>query len=66
MMLVGLGFKASAAPFHMWTPDVYEGAPTPVTAFMSAATKTVALVLTLRVLATRSRRRRTSGRSRSR
>jgi NADH-quinone oxidoreductase subunit N len=50
MILVGLGFKASAAPFHMWTPDVYEGAPTPVTAFMSAATKTVALVLTYRVL----------------
>jgi NADH-quinone oxidoreductase subunit N len=50
MILVGFGFKASAAPFHMWTPDVYEGAPTPVTAFMSAATKTVALVLTLRVL----------------
>src|SRR5439155_1337598 len=41
MILAGLGFKASAAPFHMWTPDVYEGAPTPVTAFMSAATKTV-------------------------
>lgn len=50
MLLVGLGFKASAAPFHMWTPDVYEGAPTPVTAFMSAATKTVALVLAYRVL----------------
>jgi NADH-quinone oxidoreductase subunit N len=52
MVIAGLGFKASAAPFHMWTPDVYEGAPTPVTAFMSAATKTVALVLTLRVLVT--------------
>jgi NADH-quinone oxidoreductase subunit N len=52
MILVGFGFKASAAPFHMWTPDVYEGAPTPVTAFMSAATKTAALVLTLRVLTT--------------
>jgi NADH-quinone oxidoreductase subunit N len=52
MLLTGLGFKASAAPFHMWTPDVYEGAPTPVTAFMSAATKTAALVLTLRVLVT--------------
>jgi NADH-quinone oxidoreductase subunit N len=51
-VLVGLGYKASAAPFHMWTPDVYEGAPTPVTAFMSAATKTAALVLTLRVLVT--------------
>jgi NADH-quinone oxidoreductase subunit N len=52
MLIVGLGFKASAAPFHMWTPDVYEGAPTPVTAFMSAATKTVALVLAYRVLVT--------------
>jgi NADH-quinone oxidoreductase subunit N len=52
MMLAGFGFKASAAPFHMWTPDVYEGAPTPVTAFMSAATKTAALVLALRVLVT--------------
>ena len=39
MIIAGLAFKASAAPFHMWTPDVYEGAPTPVTAFMSAATK---------------------------
>jgi NADH-quinone oxidoreductase subunit N len=52
LVIGGLGFKASAAPFHMWTPDVYEGAPTPVTAFMSAATKTVALVLALRVLVT--------------
>jgi len=52
MLITGLAFKASAAPFHMWTPDVYEGAPTPVTAFMSAATKTVALVVTLRVLVT--------------
>jgi NADH-quinone oxidoreductase subunit N len=52
MIIVGLGFKASAAPFHMWTPDVYEGAPTPVTAFMSAATKVTALVLALRVLTT--------------
>ena len=52
MILAGLAFKASAAPFHMWTPDVYQGAPTPVTAFMSAATKTAALVVTLRVLVT--------------
>ncbi|MGI8422076.1 MAG: NADH-quinone oxidoreductase subunit N [Gaiellaceae bacterium] len=52
MMITGFGFKASAAPFHMWTPDVYDGAPTPVTAFMSAATKTVALLLTMRVLVT--------------
>jgi NADH-quinone oxidoreductase subunit N len=50
MLIAGLGFKASAAPFHMWTPDVYEGAPTSVTAFMSAATKVAALVLTLRIL----------------
>jgi len=50
MILAGLGFKASAAPFHMWTPDVYQGAPTSVTAFMSAATKIAALVVTLRVL----------------
>ena len=42
----------SAAPFHMWTPDVYEGAPTPVTAWMSAATKVAALVLALRVMTT--------------
>jgi NADH-quinone oxidoreductase subunit N len=52
MIIAGLGFKASAAPFHQWTPDVYEGAPTPVTAFMSAATKTVALVVALRLLVT--------------
>jgi NADH-quinone oxidoreductase subunit N len=52
MLICGMGFKASAAPFHMWTPDVYEGAPTPVTAFMAAATKTAALVVMMRVLTT--------------
>jgi NADH-quinone oxidoreductase subunit N len=52
MILVGLGFKVSAAPFHMWTPDVYQGAPTPITGFMAAATKVAALVLTLRLLVT--------------
>ncbi|MDX6535140.1 MAG: NADH-quinone oxidoreductase subunit [Gaiellales bacterium] len=52
LILVGLGFKANSAPFHMWTPDAYEGAPTPVTAFMAAATKTVALVVLFRVLVT--------------
>ena len=52
MLIAGLGFKASAAPFHMWTPDVYQGAPTSVTAFMAAATKVAALVLTLRLLVT--------------
>ena len=52
LIIGGLGFKSSSAPFHMWTPDVYEGAPTPVTAFMSAATKAAALLLALRLLAT--------------
>ena len=52
MLLVGFGFKTSAAPFHMWTPDVYEGAPTPVTGFMSAATKVAALAVMIRVLIT--------------
>jgi NADH-quinone oxidoreductase subunit N len=52
LLLVGLAFKASAAPFHQWTPDVYEGAATPVTGFMAAATKVAALVLTLRFLTT--------------
>src|SRR3984957_615670 len=45
-----MAFKVSAVPFHMWTPDVYEGAPTPVTAFFSAAPKIAALALFLRVL----------------
>jgi len=49
LMVAGLGFKASAAPFHMWTPDVYEGAPTPITAFMSTATKAAALAAFLRI-----------------
>jgi NADH-quinone oxidoreductase subunit N len=52
MILAGLAFKVSAAPFHMWTPDVYQGSPTSVTAFMAAATKTAALVAMLRVLVT--------------
>ena len=52
MILAGLAFKVSAAPFHMWTPDVYQGSPTSITAFMAAATKTAALVVTLRVLVT--------------
>ena len=46
----GLAFKASAVPFHMWTPDVYEGAPTVVTAFLTAAPKVAAVALILRVL----------------
>lgn len=46
----GLAFKVSAAPFHMWTPDVYQGAPTPVTAFFATAPKVAAMVLFTRVL----------------
>ena len=49
LMLIGFAFKVAAAPFHMWTPDVYEGAPTPVTAFMAAAVKTAAFVAFARV-----------------
>ncbi|MDJ0950400.1 MAG: NADH-quinone oxidoreductase subunit NuoN [Alphaproteobacteria bacterium] len=49
-LMVGLAFKVSAFPFHMWTPDVYEGAPTPVTAFFAAAPKLAAVALLLRVL----------------
>jgi NADH-quinone oxidoreductase subunit N len=45
----GLAFKLAAVPFHMWTPDVYEGAPTPVTAFLAAAPKVAALALTIRI-----------------
>jgi NADH-quinone oxidoreductase subunit N len=48
-LLVGLAFKISAVPFHMWTPDVYEGAPTPVTAFFASAPKVAAMALLLRV-----------------
>src|SRR5213079_513419 len=56
MLLTGLGlaiagftFKASVAPFHQWTPDVYEGAPTPITAFMAVATKAAAFGIFLRL-----------------
>ena len=49
-VIAGLAFKVSAVPFHMWTPDVYEGAPTPVTAFFSLAPKFAALALLVRVM----------------
>lgn len=49
-LLAGLGFKVSAAPFHMWTPDVYEGSPTPVTAFFATAPKAAAMALIARVV----------------
>ena len=51
-LMVGFAFKISAVPFHMWTPDVYEGAPTPVTAFFAAAPKLAAMALTVRVVIT--------------
>jgi NADH-quinone oxidoreductase subunit N len=51
-LLVGIAFKIAAVPFHMWTPDVYEGAPTPVTAFFAAAPKLAAMALLIRVLLT--------------
>ncbi len=49
-VLAGLAFKVAAVPFHMWTPDVYEGAPTPVTAFFATAPKVAAVALTARVV----------------
>jgi NADH-quinone oxidoreductase subunit N len=49
-MFVGLGFKVAAAPFHIWTPDVYEGAPAPVVGFMSTAPKAAAFAVLLRVV----------------
>ncbi|WP_305791275.1 NADH-quinone oxidoreductase subunit N, partial [Methylobacillus sp. MM3] len=48
-VFAGLAFKMSAVPFHMWTPDVYEGAPTPVTAFFASAPKVAAIALAIRV-----------------
>jgi NADH-quinone oxidoreductase subunit N len=49
-LMVGIAFKISAVPFHMWTPDVYEGSPTPVTAFFASAPKVAAIALMMRVL----------------
>lgn len=51
-LLAGLAFKISAVPFHMWTPDVYEGAPTPVTAFFAAAPKLAGMAIFLRIMMT--------------
>ena len=50
LLIVGFGFKVALVPFHMWTPDAYQGAPTPVTTFMSVATKTAAFAALIRVL----------------
>lgn len=51
-MFVGLGFKVSMAPFHLWAPDVYEGAPTPVTAFLTVAPKALGFSVLIRILST--------------
>ncbi|SFA48934.1 NADH dehydrogenase subunit N [Parageobacillus thermantarcticus] len=52
LLFVGLAFKISTVPFHMWTPDVYQGAPTPVTAFLSVVSKTAGFAIVLRLLIT--------------
>lgn len=57
LLLIGLAFKVSAVPFQVWTPDVYEGAPSPVTAFMASAGKVAAFAALLRVLVTALERR---------
>ena len=57
----GLAFKMSAVPFHMWTPDVYEGAPTPVTTFFASAPKMAAVAITIRVIITAFPGRRGNG-----
>src|SRR5689334_21853437 len=50
LMFVGLGFKVAAAPFHIWTPDVYEGAPSPVVGYMSTAPKAAVFAVLLRIV----------------
>lgn len=50
LLLVGLGFKVAAAPFHLWVPDVYQGAPTPVTAFLSVGSKAAGFIVLMRVV----------------
>src|SRR5690606_27638965 len=50
LVLVGLGFKVAAAPFQIWVPDVYQGAPTPITAFLSVGSKAAGFIVLIRVL----------------
>ena len=50
LLIAGLGFKIAAVPFHMWTPDAYQGAPTPVTAFMSVGPKAAGFAATVRIM----------------
>ena len=61
LLIVGLGFKVAAAPFHVWTPDVYQGAPSPVTAFMASVGKAAAFAAMLRVWSRRCRSSVTTG-----
>ena len=49
LLVIGFGFKIAAVPFHMWAPDVYQGAPSPITAFMSAGPKAAAFAAFVRV-----------------
>lgn len=51
-VIAGIGFKIAAAPFHQWTPDVYEGSPTPVVAFLSVGSKAAGFALAIRLLTT--------------
>ena len=50
LLIIGLGFKVAAVPFHMWTPDAYQGAPTPVSAYMSVIPKTAGFAAMVRIL----------------
>ncbi len=50
LMIVGFGFKVASAPFHTWAPDVYQGAPTPVTGFLAIVSKTAAFAFVFRIL----------------
>ena len=56
LILAGVGFKVSAAPFHMWAPDAYEGAPLPITAFLSTLSKAAGFALILRLFSSALRR----------
>ena len=49
LVVAGIGFKIAAVPFHMWAPDVYEGAPTPITAFLSVGSKAASFAMLLRI-----------------
>ena len=65
LVLVGLGFKVAAAPFQIWVPDVYQGAPTPITAFLSVGSKAAGFIVLMRVARALPRRARRSARKSS-